>query len=160
MRKVMFFLGMIWMASCNYFNVKKTSSEAILNEELKTFNWNEVDEYPVFKSCDTSINKNQKEKCFETTLLEIMTLRLYQNEILVSQDIYDTIFVEFKVDDKGVLEITRTEIDSLIITEISEIESYLYESIDSLPVIYPALKRGQQVTTKFKLPLIIKVSED
>lgn len=160
MRKVMFFLGLMWITSCNYFNVKKTSSEAILNEELKTFNWNEVDEYPIFKSCDTSINKSQKEKCFETTLLEIITLKLYQNEILVSQDIHDTIFIEFKVDDKGALEITQTQIDSLIIAEIPEIESYLFESIDSLPEIYPAIKRGQQVTTKFKLPLIIRVSEN
>lgn len=160
MRKVMFFLGLMWITSCNYFNVKKTSSEAILNEELKTFNWNEVDEYPVFKSCDTSINKSQKEKCFETTLLQSMINKLYQNEIVVSQDIYDTIFVEFKVDDKGTLEITQAQIDTLIIAEIPEIEAYLYESIDSLPEIYPAIKRGQQVTTKFKLPLIIKVSEN
>lgn len=160
MRKVLFFLGLVCMTSCNYFNVKKTSSEAILNEELKTFNWNEVDEYPVFKSCDTSINKVQKEKCFETTLLEHITTKLYQNEIVVSQDINDTIFIEFKVDDKGALEITKTQIDSLITKEIPEVETYLYASIDSLPEIYPALKRGQQVTTKFKLPLIIKVSEN
>ena len=160
MRKVLFFLGLACMISCNYFNVKKTSSDTILKEELKTFNWNEVDEYPVFNSCDTSLNKIQKEKCFETTLLRFMTNKLYQNEIIVSQDINDTIFIEFKVDDKGILEITQTQIDSLIIAEIPEIESYLYKSIDSLPEIYPAIKRGQQVTTKFKLPLIIKVSEN
>lgn len=149
-----------WVTSCNYFNVKKTSSEAILNEELKTFNWNEVDEYPVFKSCDTTVNKAQKEKCFETTLLEFITNRLYQNEIVVTQDINDTVYIEFKVDDKGALEITQTQIDSLIYAEIPEIEKYLFTSIDSLPKIYPALKRGQQVTTKFKLPLIVKVSEN
>ena len=160
MKKVLFFLMFIWITSCNYFNVKKTSSEAILNEELKTFNWNEVDEYPVFKSCDTSINNVQKEKCFETTLLSFISDKLYQNEIVVSQDLSDTIFIEFKVDDKGTLEITQTQIDSLVYAEIPEIEKYLYASIDSLPEIYPAIKRGQQVTTKFKLPLIVKVSEN
>ena len=84
----------------------------------------------------------------------------YQNEIVVSQDLSDTIFIEFKVDDKGTLEITQTQIDSLVYAEIPEIEKYLYASIDSLPEIYPAIKRGQQVTTKFKLPLIVKVSEN
>lgn len=160
MRKVLFFLVLILMVSCDYFNVKKTSSEAILNEELKTFNWNEVDEYPVFKSCDTTIGKQQKEECFETTLLAFMANKLFQNNIIVSQAINDTIFVEFNVDDKGTLKITQMQIDSLIAAEIPEIETYLYASIDSLPQIYPATKRGQQVTTKFKLPLIVKVSEN
>ncbi|MCB0435335.1 MAG: hypothetical protein KDD08_04645, partial [Mangrovimonas sp.] len=71
-----------------------------------------------------------------------------------------TIFLEFKIDEKGLLSLTKTEIDSLILAEIPEIQNYLYRSIDSLPQIYPALKRGQQVTTKFKMPLIVKVSEN
>lgn len=160
MRKVLFFLGLLSLTSCDYFNVKKTSSEAILNEELKTFNWNEVDEYPIFKTCDSTNSKSEKERCFETTLGTLMSNNLYANEIVVTKDLYDTIFLEFKIDEKGILEITKTEIDSLILAEIPEIENYLYKSIDSLPEIYPAIKRGQQVTTKFKMPLIVKVSEN
>lgn len=160
MRKVLFFLVLLLMVSCEYFNVKKTSSEAILNEELKTFNWNEIDQYPTFKTCDSTASKTQREQCFENTLVSFISHNLYKNDIVVTHDINDTIFVEFKVDDKGALEITQTQIDSMVYSEIPEIEAYLHESIDSLPEIYPAIKRGQQVTTKFKLPLIVKVSEN
>lgn len=160
MRKVLFFLGLLSLTSCDYFKVKKTSSEAILNEELKTFNWNEVDEYPIFKTCDSTYSKSEKEHCFETTLGHFISNSLYTNEIVVTKDINDTIFLEFKIDEKGLLSLTKTEIDSLILAEIPEIQNYLYRSIDSLPQIYPALKRGQQVTAKFKMPLIVKVSEN
>ena len=43
--RVSVFLVFILLTSCAYFNVKKTSSEAILEEELQSFKWNEVDEY-------------------------------------------------------------------------------------------------------------------
>ena len=49
------------------------------------------------------------------------------------------------------------EVDSLTNQEIPNIKVLLAKSIDSLPKIFPAIKRGQQVKTEFKLPIIIKV---
>ena len=53
MKKISVLLCVLILSSCEYFNVKKTSSEAILKEELQTFNWNEVDAYPSFSDCDS-----------------------------------------------------------------------------------------------------------
>ncbi|HLT54466.1 MAG TPA: hypothetical protein VKZ97_11265 [Flavobacteriaceae bacterium] len=158
MRKVLFFLGLL-LVSCNQFKVKKTTPEAILDQELKTFNWNEVDEYPVFETCNTSLSKPEKKACFEQTLTSFISQSLYKDEIVVSQDLQDTIHMHFLVSDKGQLQITKAEIDSLTRVEIPQIESLLHQSIDSLPKIHPAIKRGQQVTTAFQLPLIISVRE-
>ena len=36
MKHLCLFLGFLLLVSCNYFDVKKTTSEAILNEELKS----------------------------------------------------------------------------------------------------------------------------
>jgi hypothetical protein len=146
------------LCSCEYFNVKKTSSEAILKEELQTFNWNNVDVYPTFSECDSSTTKQELKQCFERILNTHIANYLQKETIIVSQDIEDTISLQFQVSEKGVLTLLNAKVDSLTIKEIPNIKKILAKSLDSLPEIFPAIKRGQQVTTEFKLPIIIKMN--
>lgn len=144
--------------SCEYFNVKKTSSEAILKEELQTFNWNEVDEYPSFSLCDSSANKQERKQCFETILTTHITNSLQKDTIVVSQDIEDTLLLQLQVSETGILSLVNLKVDSLTNHEIPNIKELLAKGLDSLPKIFPAIKRGQQVKTEFKLPVIIHVN--
>lgn len=146
---VLTFLG------CENFNVKKTSPEVILQEELKTFNWNDVDEYPSFSDCESSISKAERKKCFQYTLTNHITNYLKNRDIVVGQDIHDTVMLKLQVSKEGELFLVDTKIDALTKQEIPEINSLIENSLDSLPKIFPAIKRGQQVTTEFLLPLII-----
>lgn len=146
------------LVSCEYFNAKKTSSEAILKEELKTFNWNEVDEYPSFSVCDSSATKQERKLCFENTLTAYITNSLQRDTIFVTQNIEDTIHLQLQISDKGILSLVNVKVDSLTKQEIPNIKELLAKSIDSVPKIFPALKRGQQVKTEFKLPIIIHVN--
>lgn len=158
MKPYYFILLFFIVTSCNYFDVKKTSSEAILNDELKTFNWSEVDTYPTFESCDYAETKDQKKICFQNTLTGIITTHLQEQSIIVSQDINDTLQIQFQISEKGILSLLEVQIDSLVRHEIPNIENMLHNSLDSLPKIFPALKRGQQVKTEFKLPVIIQMN--
>ncbi|WP_067147099.1 hypothetical protein [Pseudotamlana agarivorans] len=158
MKHAIVFLLVLMLSSCEYFNVKKTSSEAILNEELKTFNWNDVDEYPNFSICDESASKAERQMCFQNTLTHHITNFLQNEGIIVSQDINDTILLEFQVSKTGDLSLMSSSVDSLTVDEIPNIEDLLNQSLTDLPEIFPAIKRGQQVTTEFKLPLIIRVN--
>lgn len=160
MKHSKFLFLLILVTSCNLFEAKKVSSEEILNEELKTFTWNEVDEYPIFESCDSTTSVELRKACFQNTLIEHISYRLFSNQFNVKESINETIYINFTISDKGILEITNTEIGSAVINEIPEIENLILNSIDSLPKIYPAIKRGQPVTSKFKLPLIVTVSEN
>lgn len=146
------------LVSCEYFNAKKTSSEAILKEELQTFNWNDVDEYPTFSICDSSSTKQERKQCFENTLTTYITTYLRKDTIVVTQDIKDTIQLQLQVSGKGLLSLVDIQVDSLTLHEIPNIKELLAQSLDSLPKIFPALKRGQQVKTEFKLPIIIQVN--
>ena len=146
------------LASCQYFDVEKTSSEAILKEELKTFNWTEVDSYPTFKACDTLQTKLDTKHCFESTLANHISSKLQENTIIVSQDINDTILLSFLISEKGECLISKIEIDSVTTLEIPEIKTLITESLNSLPKIYPAIKRGQQVKSQFKLPIVLQVN--
>lgn len=158
MKHIFVFILFMLLVSCEYFNVKKTTSEAILKEELQTFNWNDVDIYPSFSACDSLKTKDEKTSCF-TEILTNHILRYLENEpIIVTHDVKDTINLEFQVSETGILSLLEVKIDSLTIQEIPNIKYLIHSSLDSLPKIFPAIKRGQQVKTEFKLPIIIQAN--
>jgi hypothetical protein len=158
MKQYCTFLLVLMLYSCEYFNVKKVSSETILKEELQTFNWNDVDEYPMFTVCNSTLTKQERKACFEQTLTNFIIGYLQKDAIVVTQDLYDTIYLNFKITAAGDLILLDTKIDSLTNNEIPYIKQLLTESLDSLPEIFPAIKRGQQVTTEFTLPIIISAN--
>ncbi|KAA5827960.1 hypothetical protein FPF71_03720 [Algibacter amylolyticus] len=158
MRKLLVLIVILSLTSCEYFNVKKTSSEAILKEELETFNWKDVDEYPSFSVCDSSSSKAERTLCFQTTITQHITNYLQEERIVVTQDINDTLILNFQVSNTGNLSLLEAKIDSLTYNEIPNIKELLNQSLDVLPKIFPAIKRGQQVTTEFKLPIVIHVN--
>ncbi|MCX7550958.1 hypothetical protein [Xanthomarina sp. F2636L] len=158
MKHLYLLFGFLLLVSCNNFDVKKTTSDAILNEELKTFNWSDVDEYPSFASCSDDVSKVEKQRCFQNTLTAIITNRIQRDTIVVTQNIDDTIYIKFQISEKGVLSFLEARVDSVTRHEIPNIDELLRNSLDSLPEIYPAIKRGQQVKTAFTLPVIIQVN--
>jgi hypothetical protein len=158
MKYAWFIALLLLLASCDRFDVKKTSSEEILNEELQTFKWNEVDVYPTFSACDTSTTKEEKEACFVNVLNSHLTDYLAKQHFVVTQDIQDTLLVKFIISDKGEALISDIEVNTKTIKELPNIKDVLIKSLDSLPQIYPALKRGQQVTSQFTLPIVIGVN--
>ncbi|WP_298494124.1 hypothetical protein [uncultured Algibacter sp.] len=158
MKNFLVLIFILSLTSCEYLNVKKTSSEAILQEELQTFNWNEVDEYPSFSKCETSISKAERTLCFQQTITKNIIDYLLSEHIVVTQDIKDTIMLHFRVTKNGELLLLQSKIDSLTTQEIPNIKQLLNKSLDTLPKIFPAIKRGQHVTTEFKLPIVIHVN--
>jgi hypothetical protein len=158
MQRVLILFILISFTSCNYFNVRKTSSEAILQEELQTFNWKDVDEYPSFSVCDSSIDEQSKKRCFENTLITAINTSLGNENIIVKEDINDTILIKFIISETGDLKLLETEMDTITKIEIPNIEDFINQSLASLPKIYPAIKRSQPVKTQFTLPILIQVN--
>lgn len=157
MRYGLVFLISILLISCKYFDVEKTSSDIILKEELKTFNWEEVETYPSFEACDSTSTKTGKKVCFETLLTKHILASLQKETIVVTQDVYDTLNLEFNISEKGSLTLSDFRVDSTTLVEIPMIKMLIYKSLDSLPPIFPANKRSQPVKTTFTMPVIINV---
>lgn len=147
----------ILFTSCDYFEKQKVNSEDLLKEELQTFNWNEVDTYPTFSSCDSITAKAESKVCFQNTLLAHVNHYLSDQNIVVSNDVNDTIRLKLIIDNKGLLLIDSMAIKQETQFQIPEIDSLLRQSLKDIPKIYPAIKRGQQVTTAFELPVIVKI---
>ena len=157
MKQICVFLGFLVLMSCEYFNVKKTSSDAILEEELQTFNWNEVDEYPTFTTCDSMLTKAEKKQCFESTLTTHIFSHLNKENFIVPEALQDTLKMRLQISEHGVLDVLKLENSISVKRYIPNIDSLLIASLDSLPKILPAIKRGQFVKTEFELPIIIQV---
>jgi hypothetical protein len=143
--------------SCDLFNKKKVYSQDLLENELELFTWNDVDEYPTFASCDSTLGKANKKQCFENTLRDILNSNLSQYHIFVSESIEDTVKLKITIDNEGEFSINSIESNALTKQEIPQLDSLLRQSLDSLPKIFPAIKRSQQVTTQFSFPVIIKI---
>lgn len=151
------FLLFLTIFSCDYFEKKKLKTEDIVSQELETMDWNVVDQYPSFSVCDSVSEKQERKQCFENTILTKVNAYLSQQNIVVSEDVEDTITIKLQIDKTGdifVLDvITKPETKSLI----PEIDSLIFGSIKTLPKIFPAIKRGQQVTTEFVLPVVVSI---
>ncbi len=144
------------MSSCEFFQMeRRTSSDLILEEELHTINWQEVDTYPVFLECKESLRSDQLE-CFTEALHNkvIHGMRRYAqtNELdsLTELDILITIDANRKLK-------FSTNADTIVFkssTNFHLFMKYIQEGLDSLVVVEPAFKRGIPVTTEFALPIV------
>ncbi len=157
MNKISYFLVFFFMLSCKDLSIKKTSSEVILNKELNTFNWNEVDVYPSFSICDDIQDVEAKKTCFTSTISNHIYTKLSNEVIIVNETINDTVLIEFQISEAGSLSFLNIEADTLTLQEIPNLKTLITTSIVDSPTIYPAIKRGQPVKSVFTLPLIIKV---
>lgn len=156
MRKVLALLLIISVSSCEYFNAKKIASDEIYNEEIKAINWNTIDIYPAFKTCDNQGSKKQLKQCFETTLSNTISQALQKETIIVNKDINDIILLKFLISEKGDIQLQDISASSIIMEAIPDLETILINSLEDLPVLLPAIKRDQPVKTAFTLPVEIK----
>lgn len=155
MKRFILIAILIFLTSCDYFNKKKIDTEAIVEEELKSINWNDVDEYPTFSICDSTDNKRG---CFENVLRNRLNEHLANQNIVVTQDVSDTILLKIHIDNKGNFSIKDILSSDVTKTQIPQLDSLLRHSFDSLPKIFPAIKRSQQVATQFNLPVVVNIN--
>lgn len=158
MKNLTIFILILCLSSCDYFDKKKVNSQDIVNEELETFNWKDVDEYPSFQVCETSSSKQESKQCFETTLISHITANLSNEIIVVTENVEDTIMINFHISETGNLSVLNIKNKEATKEQIPNLDNLLTTSLDSLPKIFPAIKRGQQVKTEFTLPIVIKVN--
>ncbi|WP_243456840.1 energy transducer TonB [Polaribacter batillariae] len=127
---------------------------------LDTFvNFSSIDTYPSFKVCDSLIEKAQQEDCFRNTIHNKIGEELLKHEFTIKDSIFETVIVNLLINSKGNIELETIESSEIIKKELPELDSILKVSIRQIPIIYPAIKRGIPVTTKYRLPIQIQLKE-
>jgi len=142
--------------SCQYFNTEKISSETFYEEEIKAIEWDQVDQYPAFKSCANYTEKAEQKECFESTLGTFVSDFIRGKNVVTHADLNSTVQLDFIISKSGAIDSLQIVMDSLLLKKIPKLKDWLTHSIDSLPPLEPALKRGIPVKTKFTLPVHIQ----
>ena len=155
MKYILSLFFLFFFFSCELNINKKISVDEILDEEWKTFNWSDVDEYPSFSTCDSLSSLSLKKECFIFTLSNQISVDLISNTKTVNRIIQDTVILKFTISKDGEIDFDELIVDESIIDLRSLIDLSFNSSIKKLPKIFPAIKRGQQVNVKFSLPIYV-----
>lgn len=143
-------------AGCNFFNTEKIPSESFYEEEIKTITWNEVDVLPTFSECTSASEKQEQQACFLKVFKRTIVSHLDAEALKTHHSILDTLYLNLKVTHEGAIELLHFEADSTLLYRMPDLEQKITTSIQQLPEVAPALKRGIPVTMQWKFPIIIK----
>lgn len=159
-KKSLLFLPMLILAtSCQWFDKRVPSKDDLLEKELKAINWDEVDEWPSAKICDTIADEEAKRACFFQFLTDTIHQRLASETLKISYPELDTVEVKVTVMPDSTVHFQSRLSDTAKRTRRS-IDSTLLARLDSFPKVIPALKRGLPVKTQFVLPLVLDVQKE
>lgn len=158
MRKIAVLCGLCLMVSCDWFSSREANTRKLVDKELSGIDWNDVDQYPLFTECDEVVAKTAQRECFENTLLKHLAMTLQDFEFVLNQDFEDTIYVDFLVDREGQLSVLEIQENEAVREQIPEFNGVISQSLNSLPKLEPALKRGIPVNAKFRIPLVLNTN--
>ncbi len=147
------------LTACNLFESPEDRTRKLVEEEMQTIDFNEVDQFPLFADCDETAAKPEQRGCFERTLLMHLSMTLQDFEFRSEEPLRDTLNIDFRVDANGVVSILSVEEHPHLSEQNPEFERIVTGSLRSLPRLQPALKRGIPVATQFRLPIVIQTDE-
>lgn len=133
------------------------SEKELLQMELKSINWKEVDEYPSVVDCEKIDNKAQRQQCFFEVLTQLIQEKLSVDTLSVLYPELDTIEVKVTIFPNATMQFEPQFPKDSVAYDTIKIDSILKARLIDFPKINPALKRGIPVKTQFILPVILKV---
>tara|TARA_R110002049_G_scaffold31258_2_gene106111 strand:+ start:123 stop:599 length:477 start_codon:yes stop_codon:yes gene_type:complete len=155
MQRAVLFSVLFLCLSCEFFESKAIKTQKLLDQEMKDIDWNTIDQFPLFDTCDEMVSKDFQQQCFENTFLKHFAAVLRDYEFVLGKDITDTIHIDFLVDATGEVSMVDIEKNAAVADQIPEFTGIIARGIKELPTLKPALKRGIPVKAKFRIPLII-----
>jgi hypothetical protein len=140
--------------SCEYFSFEKNKNIEKIDVDV---DFTSVDVSPSFKVCDSLIEKEKKNTCFRTTLRQEISSSLAKQSIQVPQSVDETIEVAITIQSNKEVKLTSIKSSDSLLVILPSLKAILKKSVEELPAVYPAIKRGIPVTTVYKLPIRIAV---
>ncbi|MFQ3296475.1 MAG: hypothetical protein ACI9JT_000148 [Polaribacter sp.] len=152
LRVFSFLLLLLLITSCDKFSFSKSKSIQVLDTIV---NFSSVDTSPSFKECDSIIDKQLKSNCFRTTIYQKIGAELHKHEFVIRDAISEIVYVDLLINANGKIIMEAIFSSEEIKNQLPQLDSILRISIDRIPRVYAAIKRGIPVTTKYRLPIKI-----
>lgn len=132
----------------------------MLQKELKSINWKEVDEYPTVADCEKITDKKQRQKCFFDVMSTLIQEKLNVDSLSIMYPELDTIEVKVTIFPNAVMKFEPQFPKDSVAYDTIKIDSILHARLVNFPKINPAIKRGIPVKTQFILPVILKAKNE
>lgn len=149
-------LIIVCFSACDYFSFERKKNI----QELDTIvDRSSVDMFPSFGVCDSIIDKEKKASCFRETIHKEISTELAQEQIKVKKPVDEIVNVIITVHADHTLSLKSFEASDGLLAMIPDLKERVENSIQNLPEVYPAIKRDIPVTSEYRLPIRIKLSD-
>lgn len=145
--------------SCEWFPSQQDRTRKLVDAEMQTIDWNQLDQFPLFDACDETASRFGQQECFQNTLTLHLSMALQDFDFRSETALHDTIYVDFLVDNQGGISVLTIGENQVLAAENPEFENIVARSLRGLPRLEPALKRGIPVAAQFRIPLVVKTDE-
>jgi len=155
MKIIKFFLIIFLMLGCNNnYNQK----QIVVPSSITV--WNKNDEFPSIISCEQIESESERNICFQQKLTKSIFDNIDFSQIEVNNSLNDTLRISILIDKDGKISLYDSQVNLKVKKQIPLIDSILYNAINNLPQVLPAIKTniGVEVNSRFELPLIIKTN--
>ncbi|ARV16468.1 hypothetical protein [Polaribacter sp. SA4-12] len=154
LRVFSFLLIIFFITSCDKISFSKNKNVQVLDTIV---DYSSVDTFPSFKVCDSIIDKTMKSDCFRATIHQKIGAELQQHTFVIKDSVDEIIYVDLIINSQGVFTLDTIQSSDSIKKILPQLDSLLRVSVQNLPKIHAANKRGIPVTIKYSLPIRIKL---
>lgn len=151
LRVFSFLILIVFCTSCDYISSSKKEKQPLDT----IIDFTKVDVSPSFSICNELLDE-AKTNCFRENMYKQMTKKMYDFSFATEETIDETITVVLLINNKGTVSLQVIECSDFIKDEIPDLQYYIESSIQNLPKLSPAIKRGIPVATQYKLPIRIQ----
>lgn len=142
--------------SCEF--LEKLNESGFSTTKMDTvIDYTRVDVLPSFKICDSLLEIPDKNRCFVNNLYNHFSKELLAHTFNLPESVYERVIVHIRINAKGNATLVSIDSSELIKNTIPTLDQIIKDSIDKLPMLYPALKRGIPVATVYELPIVINL---
>lgn len=141
--------------SCDFFQEKFGQSSTTFDTIIDV---HRVDAMPFFSACDSVLDVASKNRCFHTKLYQQVSKNLLSNTFKVSKSIDETVYVKIRFDNEGKASLEAIEQTDLVKEQIPQLDSLVLLSVQTMPKVYPALKKGIEVASVHIIPIGIHIN--
>jgi|GEM_PF-819678 len=152
-----FFL-IVLFSSCELFttrtNTSATTSDLKLIDTIIDFT--KVDTYPIFSDCENYAENDNQKACFESSIIEKLSAFFATQQLVVKEKVNDVANVDILIDQSGKARTVTVDSPEIIKEQMPSFDSIIRQSIDALPSMKPAVKRGIFVKSQYRLVVIVR----
>ncbi|RCL69875.1 MAG: hypothetical protein DBW74_02350 [Cryomorphaceae bacterium] len=130
-------------------------------EKVEKLMWSSSDEYPTVPKCENFVDAKKRFSCLNDYLNKYLINNLKNNSHINDLKFNDSLKIKIIVDKNGKIYPNGIDFENSE-NDNEKIKSIIYEILDSIPNIIPAVKTdyGIKVKSKFILPIILNIEHE